>query len=55
MNQILKVIAWIVGGISAIVLFSEPTAEIFPIQMLSAIILCGIFWIIRRKGVTNEA
>lgn len=55
MNQILKAIAWIVGGISAIVLFSEPTAELFPIQMLLATIVCGIFWIIRRKGVINEA
>lgn len=48
MKQILKIMAWIVGGILAIVLFAEPTAELFPIQVMAGAIICGIFWIIRR-------
>ena len=49
MKQIIKVIAWIAGIVSAIVLFAEPTAELFPVQIVAGGIICGIFWLIKRQ------
>lgn len=53
MKQIIKVIAWIAGIVSAIVLFAEPTAELFPVQIVAGGIICGIFWLMKRQ--TKEA
>lgn len=50
MKQIIKVIAWIAGIVSAIVLFAEPTAELFPAQIVAGGIICGIFWLINRQA-----
>lgn len=50
MKQIIKVFAWIAGIVSAIVLFAEPTAELFPAQIVAGGIICGIFWLIKRQA-----
>lgn len=50
MKQIIKVIAWIAGIVSAIVLFAEPTAELFPAQIVAGGIICGIFWLTKRQA-----
>lgn len=50
MRQIIKVIAWIAGIVSAILLFAEPTAELFPAQIVAGGIICGIFWFIERQA-----
>lgn len=53
MEQTFRWIAWIAGIASAIVLFAEPTAELFPAQVVAGGIICGIFWIIKCQ--TKEA
>lgn len=50
MNKTFKVLAWIAGIVSAIVLFAEPTAELFPVQIVAGGIICGIFWLIKRQA-----
>lgn len=50
MRQIIKVIAWIAGIVSAFLLFAEPTAELFPAQIVAGGIICGIFWFIERQA-----
>jgi hypothetical protein len=50
MKQIIKVIAWIAGIVSAIVLFAEPTAELFPAQIVAGGIIYGIFWLVKRQA-----
>lgn len=50
MKQIFKVIAWIAGIVSAIVIFAEPTAELFPAQIVAGGIICGIFWLTNRQA-----
>lgn len=50
MKKILKVITWIVGIIAAVLLFAEPTAELFPAQILAGGIICGIFWLMRSQA-----
>ena len=49
MKQILKILAWIAGIVSAIVLFAEPTAELVPAQIVAGGIICGIFWLMKRQ------
>lgn len=50
MKQTFKGIAWIVGIVSSIVLFAEPTVELFPAQVVAGGIICGIFWFIKRQA-----
>ena len=50
MTKISKILAWIAGIVSAIVLFAEPTAELFPAQIVAGGIICGIFWLIKRQA-----
>lgn len=56
MNKIIKVLAWIVGVISAFMFFSESTEQVFPVQVLAAIVLCGILYYANRcsEGVRYE-
>ena len=56
MKKIIKVLAWIVGAILAFMFFSESTEQVFPAQVLAAIVLCGILYYANRcsEGVRYE-
>lgn len=54
MKKLIRALAWVVGVTSAFVLFAEPTAEIFPLQIMAGAVICAIFVAVRiqdKEGV----
>jgi hypothetical protein len=49
MKKLISILAWVVGMASAFVLFAEPTAEIFPLQIMAGAVICAIFIAIRNQ------
>lgn len=49
MKRFVKFSAWAVGIVSAFVLFAEPTAEIFPVQLVAGATICAIFVALNRQ------
>lgn len=49
MKKLIRILAWVVGVTSAFVLFAEPTAEIFPLQIMAGAVICAIFIAIRTQ------
>lgn len=55
MNKIIKILAWIAGAALVILLFSEATAELFPLQVVAWINVGVLIYAkTARRGLTNE-
>ncbi|MBO7717965.1 hypothetical protein J6S37_00510 [Candidatus Saccharibacteria bacterium] len=49
-----KLIMCIACVVAAIIFFAEPTAELFPFQIMVAVIVCAVFYAKKRMGVEYE-